>query len=101
MPNFTSVKLSSIAEIVTGTTPSASQTDSWGSEVDFITPSDQSDSRREATPARFLSAAGVARLHKRLVPARSTNLTCIGSTIGKVSMAMSEAVTNQQINSIV
>src|SRR5699024_376108 len=31
----------------------------------------------------------------------STNLTCIGSTIGKVSMAMRDAVTNQQINSIV
>lgn len=101
MPDFTKVKLSDIARIVTGSTPTASQPDSWGTEVDFITPSDQSDSYREATPSRFLSAVGASRLHKRLVPVRSTNLTCIGSTIGKVSMAMSEAVTNQQINSIV
>lgn len=101
MPNFTTVKLADIAEIITGSTPSASQPDSWGNEVEFITPSDQSDSYREANPSRFLSADGAARLRKRLIPARSTNLTCIGSTIGKVSMAMSEAVTNQQINSIV
>lgn len=101
MSELIPVKLSDIANIVTGSTPPSSQPDSWGEALDFITPSDQSDTYREATPSRFLSAEGAKRLHKRIVPARSTNLTCIGSTIGKVSMAMRDAVTNQQINSIV
>lgn len=101
MSELIPVKLSDIANIVTGSTPPSSQPDSWGDALDFITPSDQSDTYREANPSRFLSEEGAKRLHKRIVPARSTNLTCIGSTIGKVSMAMQNAVTNQQINSIV
>jgi type I restriction enzyme S subunit len=101
MSEFTRVRLSDFAHIITGSTPSAANFDSWGDELDFITPSDQSDDAREATPSRRLSAKGAERLAKRIVPARSTNLTCIGSTIGKVSLAMSDAVTNQQINSIV
>ncbi|PVE19959.1 restriction endonuclease subunit S [Arthrobacter sp. Bz4] len=101
MSDFALRPLSAIATIITGSTPSSGQTDSWGDECDFITPSDQSDSLREATPARRLSATGISRLKSRVVPARSTNLTCIGSTIGKVSMTRSAAITNQQINSII
>lgn len=39
-------------------------------------------------------------MKSRLVPAGTTNLTCIGS-IGKISMATVPSVTNQQINSII
>ena len=90
-----------MADIVTGTTPSSKQPEAWGNELDFITPSDQSEFYREASPSRFLSSYGSELFKKRIVPAGSTNLTCIGSTIGKVSMAMRPSVTNQQINSIV
>lgn len=101
MTEFARQRLSILASIVTGSTPSATQPDSWGDYLDFITPSDQKDGNREAYPARRLSRVGAARLRKRIVPAGSTNLTCIGSTIGKVSLASGDAVTNQQINSIV
>ncbi|SEJ49739.1 type I restriction enzyme, S subunit [Arthrobacter sp. yr096] len=101
MSEWKTQPLSDLADIVTGATPAAAQTDSWGNEVDFITPSDQKDNQREAQAARRLSSVGARRLTKRIVPARSTNLTCIGSTIGKVSMTQSAAVTNQQINSII
>jgi type I restriction enzyme S subunit len=90
-----------MADIITGSTPSAAEPDSWGDDVDFITPSDQSGDVREAVPARRLSAVGASRLANRIVPAHATNLTCIGSTIGKVSRATSETVTNQQINSLI
>lgn len=93
--------LSEIAEIVTGATPSSIFEDSWGDHLDFITPSDQRDGQREAIAERRLSVEGATRLSKRIVPARSTNLTCIGSTIGKVSMTTRACVTNQQINSLV
>ncbi|MBP2413054.1 type I restriction enzyme S subunit [Arthrobacter stackebrandtii] len=101
MSEWQSYRLSEFASVITGATPSASQSDSWGDYLDFITPSDQSDALREASPARRLSPAGAERLSSRIVPKQATNLTCIGSTIGKVSMATSPAVTNQQINSIV
>lgn len=101
MNRFQMRKLSELADIVTGTTPSSKQPEAWGNELDFITPSDQSEFYREASPSRFLSSYGSELFKKRIVPAGSTNLTCIGSTIGKVSMAMRPSVTNQQINSIV
>jgi len=40
-------------------------------------------------------------LRSRRVPARSTLFVCIGSTIGKTSQTSRDAVTNQQINSVV
>jgi type I restriction enzyme S subunit len=93
--------LSEIADIITGATPSSIFENSWGNHLDFITPSDQRDDQREVIAERQLSVEGAKRLSKRIVPARSTNLTCIGSTIGKVSMTMKTCVTNQQINSMV
>lgn len=101
MSKSRTMRLSEIADIITGATPSSKYPEAWGHEIPFITPSDQIDSMREATPTRFLSAYGAELLEKRLIPAGTTNLTCIGSTIGKVSMAMSPAITNQQINSII
>lgn len=100
MFEFKKLRLAQFTEVTTGATPKSGQEDSWGDELPFITPSDQSETRREATPTRFLSSIGVTRLQNRVVPPGSTNLTCIGSTIGKVSMADSYSVTNQQINTL-
>lgn len=100
MSKSRTMRLSEIADIITGATPSSKEPEAWGSEIPFITPSDQTDSSREAVPTRYLSAYGVDRMKSRLVPAGTTNLTCIGS-IGKISMATVPSVTNQQINSII
>lgn len=94
-------RLDELAEIVTGTTPKSSDTDSWGNYMPFLTPSDQLSGQREAVPTRYLSEKASMRLRKRIIPARSTNLTCIGSTIGKVTQAQVSSVTNQQINTLV
>lgn len=94
-------RLGDLARIVTGGTPAAANPDHWGNELDFVTPSDQTAGMRASGHLRSLSTKGVTVFAKKVVPARSTNLTCIGSTIGKISMAMRPAVTNQQINSIV
>lgn len=95
------LRLDDLAIIVTGATPKSSDMEAWGNEVDFVTPSDQIAGSREARPERRLSAAGISLLRKRLVPAGSTALTCIGSTIGKVSRLREDSVTNQQINTII
>jgi type I restriction enzyme S subunit len=95
------VSIADLGHVVTGATPRAADTDSWGDAVDFITPGDQRPGSRDTVAARRLSAAGAARLASRLLPAGSTCVTCIGATIGKTSFTARPAVTNQQINSVV
>ncbi|MDN5745686.1 MAG: restriction endonuclease subunit S [Nocardioidaceae bacterium] len=101
MSEWVEAALGDLASVVTGQTPQADEADSWGDFCDFITPSDQRDGVRDVRPERRLSTVGMERLVKRLVPTGATNLTCIGSTIGKVSQTLSPAVTNQQINSLI
>lgn len=101
MCEWRQVTIGDLGRVVTGATPKAAETDSWGESLDFITPTDQRDGTREATPTRRLSELGAARLAKRLIPAGSSCFTCIGSTIGKVSRTSQPAVTNQQINSVI
>lgn len=100
MVDWTEFRLDELADIVTGATPKASEVDSWGTEVDFVTPTDQTG-QRDVVPERRLSQIGIDRLRRRLVPPGSTALTCIGSTIGKVSLNARPTVTNQQINTLV
>lgn len=94
-------RLDELSTIITGETPPKNQPDSWGSTVDFLTPSDQTAGVRRANPERRLSQLGAARHAKRIVPAGSTNLTCIGATIGKVTQTSQPCLTNQQINSLI
>jgi type I restriction enzyme S subunit len=101
MSEWYEVALSDLGQIVTGSTPKAEHDDSWGNSLDFVTPSDQRDGSREVSPARRLSNSGVKHLRSRIVPAGSTCFTCIGATIGKVSLLKIPAITNQQINSLV
>ncbi|MGB4891191.1 MAG: restriction endonuclease subunit S [Propionicimonas sp.] len=93
--------LGELAVIVTGRTPSPANPEAWGDYLDFVTPSDQGSESRSASPVRRLSEAGAALTRRVIVPAGSTQLTCIGSTIGKATQATSACVTNQQINSLV
>ncbi len=92
--------LDELTTIVTGSTPPGDGP-WWGEEIDYITPSDQTRNTREAVPSRRLSSRGRLFLQNREVCPLSTQLTCIGSTIGKVSMTRERCITNQQINSLV
>jgi type I restriction enzyme, S subunit len=101
MDSWRHLPIKELGRVVTGATPKAAETDSWGDEVDFVTPTDQREGARDITAARRLSAAGAERLNGRLIPPGSTCFTCIGATIGKVSLTTRPSVTNQQINSVV
>ncbi|MEU8153139.1 restriction endonuclease subunit S [Micromonospora sp. NPDC048986] len=100
MSEWRNVAIGQLGEIVTGGTPRAAEYDSWGDDIDFLTPTDQREDSRDAKPARRLSKVGAARLSQRLLPPGAICFTCIGSTIGKVSLVSRPTVTNQQINSI-
>ena len=95
---------SDLGKIVTGRTTSKSQKNCWGEDVDFITPSDmQSNSKVIKGTARGLSSNdNVKKIFKNnLLPPNSILVSCIGSDMGKTVMNLNQAVTNQQINSII
>lgn len=90
------VRLADVARIVTGKTPSPAISRYWGGAFPFVTPGDLSESIFHGQAARTLTDGGKAVA--RLVPKRSSLVTCIGSSVGKVAFTVSECTTNQQIN---
>lgn len=102
MSEWREIKLGDLGKLVTGKTPSKNNPEDWGAETLFITPSDYGNYRKWANDSiRKLSTEGVDRLSKKVLPAGSILVTCIGSDMGKVVMNRRNAITNQQINSIV
>ena len=93
------VKVSEIAKIETGTTPSKNNPDFYGNEFPFYKPTDL-----EAGNNVFKSKDGLTELgvkQARYVPEFSTLVTCIGAKIGKTGFIKTGGGFNQQINAIV
>ncbi len=93
------LRLSDVAEIITGSTPSTSNPQYFVGDHLFITPSDFHDGKNISNTQRHLSEEGVAV--SRRIPANSIYTVCIGATVGKTNMCQQEATCNQQINAIV
>lgn len=94
-------RLGDVAEIVTGATPPSSESDNWGREVPFLTPSDMTGADFAPTTARSLSLEAANRMKKRVLRKPGTAVVCIGATIGKVARVSRPTLTNQQINTVV
>ena len=102
MTEWKEYKLGDLGTVITGKTPSACNPEDWGDNMLFITPSDYRNYRKSATNSeRKLSNVGIDRLEKKILPANSILVTCIGSDMGKVVMNGEQCITNQQINAIV
>lgn len=102
MTEWKEYKLGDLGTVITGKTPSACNPEDWGDNMLFITPSDYRNYRKRATNSeRKLSNVGIDRLEKKILPANSILVTCIGSDMGKVVMNGEQCITNQQINAIV
>lgn len=98
--NWEKKKISEVAQVVTGRTPSTDKPEYWEGEVPFATPGDLAfDNGKLSVTARKISEAGATQ--SRVVPAGSTLVVCIGSTIGKVAQAADRTAFNQQINAVV
>ena len=91
-------KLKNISLIITGSTPSKSNSAYYGGKVPFYKPADLDAGRFVDRSAEYLSEAGKAI--SRVVPIGSTAVCCIGS-IGKVGYLIKEGTTNQQINCVI
>jgi type I restriction enzyme, S subunit len=92
--------LSDFGEIITGKTPSTTNTDYFGEEILFIkTPDMHNQIFIEHTDQR-LSELGAKSQDKKFLPTFSLCVSCIG-TAGVVGITSNPCQTNQQINSIV
>ena len=88
--------------VITGKTPSSDNPEDFGNDMPFVTPGDFGKYHKFAIGAeRGLSEIGVKRLKGKVLPKGSVIVTCIGSDMGKVSIASEECITNQQMNSII
>jgi len=93
------VKLKEIGEIVTGTTPSKKRDDFYGNDFPLFKPTDLNQGYFVYQAQDNLSDLGSHET--RILPEKSTMVTCIGATIGKAGFLRRKGSTNQQINSIV
>lgn len=102
MSEWKEYKLGDLGTVITGKTPSARNPEDWGDNMLFITPSDYRNYRKYTTNSeRKLSKVGIKRLEKKILPANSILVTCIGSDMGKVVINGDQCITNQQINAII
>lgn len=90
-----------LGEVVTGTTPPTREPAYYvAGDIPFISPGDIEHGARVERTQKVITQAGLAV--SRGLPAGSTCVVCIGSTIGKVGRTTAPAsATNQQINAII
>ena len=90
--------LSSVCELITGSTPSKNHLEFYGGDFPFYKPSNLDAGRHVTIPSEYLTNEGKAV--SRIIPKWSTAICCIGS-IGKCGFIEKEGTTNQQINTAV
>ncbi len=95
-------EIKDFGSIITGKTPSSENPEDFGHEMPFVTPGDFKNYNKFALGAeRNLSKSGYSKLKNKILPAGAIIVTCIGSDMGKISIALADCITNQQMNSIV
>ena len=88
--------------VITGKTPPKKIEDAYTDKgKPFITPTDIDDSLFVTNTVRYLSEKGQFAVRNSKITAGSICVTCIGSQMGKTTVAPTDSFTNQQINSIV
>ena len=94
-------RLGDIGRIITGNTPSTSDTQNYASnDICFVKPSDIASDDVTILDDTEFHIAEYAREKARVLPPRCVLVTCIG-IIGKVAINALECSFNQQINAII
>lgn len=87
-----------IGEVITGSTPDTKHKEYYGNYILFVKPHDLNQGRYVLFSETGLSEDGLSV--SRPVRKGSTCICCIGATISKCGYLEADAVTNQQINTI-
>lgn len=97
---WTIKRLTDYGRVETGKTPSTEIAENYGGKILFVKTPDMHDNMFIIQTEDKLSERGHGTQPKKLLPANSIMVSCIG-TAGVVSINAEPAHTNQQINSIV
>ena len=95
------VPIKELGRVVTGKTPSTRCSKYYGGSIPFYTPSDMDSRKNIESTRRTLTQSGLATVKGSFIPAGSVMVSCIGSDMGKVALAIRDGISNQQINSII
>lgn len=100
--NWQEVRLGDIGEIITGNTPPTKNTEYFGNDYNFVTPSDYKNLNKYIFHTeRGISKLGENKFKNKMLPPNSIMVTCIGSDMGRILINKNTVLTNQQINSII
>src|SRR6266511_1892174 len=96
------ITIGELGRVVTGKTPETKVRELYDGEYPFITPSDIGYNHYVCRHTETtVSDRARDRLRNQFIPAGAVVVTCIGNTIGKIAIAATESLTNQQMNSII
>ena len=101
MEQWKEYRLGDIGRIVTGKTPKTSIKENYGGAIPFLTPSDDMSMKFVSKTNKTITTQGLNEVKNCLLPTNTICVSCIGSDLGKVVILKEQAVTNQQINSII
>ena len=89
-------ELAGVGKIITGKTPPTADKSLWDGKIQFVTPTDITESKYQIVTERTV----IESPKIKVLPAGSILFTCIAS-VGKMAISVFPCITNQQINAIV
>ena len=95
---WTQCSVSQIGKVITGSTPPTNDRSNYDGDLLFCAPGDVGEQKYISSTEKRVSPKGFAL--GRPVPPNSVIVTCIG-LIGKLGIAKTSMITNQQINALV
>ena len=101
MAKWKKVKVGDVGKVITGKTPKTSNSEYYGGDIPFLTPSDDMSVKYVRGTNKYITEIGRLSVKNATLPANAICVSCIGSDLGKVVITTQETVTNQQINSII
>jgi type I restriction enzyme S subunit len=91
--------IDAFAEVITGKTPSTTNSNFYGGNIPFVKTPDMHDAPYVLSTSIYLSNEGAESQNNKFLPKNSVMVSCIG-TAGVVALASTNCQTNQQINSV-
>ena len=90
--------ISQIGKVITGSTPPTNDRSNYDGDLLFCSPGDIGEQKYISSTEKRVSPKGFAL--GRVIPPSSVIVTCIG-LIGKLGIATTDMITNQQINALI
>ena len=91
--------IDAFAEVITGKTPSTTNSNFYGGNIPFVKTPDMHDAPYVLSTSIYLSNEGAESQNNKFLPKNSVMVSCIGPA-GVVALASTNCQTNQQINSV-